>query len=665
LLISFAWGWLVSAYQSAGQAARSIAVMELPESGRAFPATERPLPDSVRWLDLYAASDPVSNGPIFDDQPIDPVTLSGQSGRLESTKVHNRDSFLMDHTSYWQNSEEFVAEIVGALGAECGLKLSEILPMDEERLIVARHRRRNRVRWLRRSSRYIFASVIAVWAWGNTDEYAIALFDYLLDLVKAVPWLGTLLASVLPETAAATTSTVAITLALGTFAALGLVNFGWSFWDRSDRAVLVERRGYFERKSKGFHPALFFHFTWLIAVAFALGLVFEWMAWPWWAYLIGVSGLFLIAGGISGGADTFDYVGDINTSWPELLRRNGRWDEQAQEAWQRKMQAGTTALIDLAGTEDGSPVWLASLVFDRLDSTPSVPYKVFRSDSLFIAVAWCRTRSVRQLAATGDGDYLAADDLLLNQGKDQRVIQFWSRVVNFTSITGAQRAEALLNRAHRQSASGNIEEAFADYDAVIDIPEALAHDRASALFERGNLSHSAGDHEQAATDYSAVIDLQDAPANLIPHALSNRGACQQAMGDMEAAVADYTAVTRMSGIDPEQAASAYANRGWLAYLQGDNDAFYKDTAQAIEYTSQNLAIGFNMGLAALVTGELDEAAELYSKYAKSTEDPETLQAAISDIDAIEQNPEIAKKTSDVLNTLKMRLAELHDSSNPS
>jgi hypothetical protein len=66
LLVSFSWGWLFWAFRDAGTNVKRIAVMNLPQDGRATPATEEPLPESVRWIDLYAVNDPVPNGSLFD-----------------------------------------------------------------------------------------------------------------------------------------------------------------------------------------------------------------------------------------------------------------------------------------------------------------------------------------------------------------------------------------------------------------------------------------------------------------------------------------------------------------------------------------------------------------------------------------------------------------------
>lgn len=53
---------------------------------------------SLRWLDVFASRDPVSAGRLF------PAPLEG----MDSVAVTNRASWMVDHTSYWENTDEFV-----------------------------------------------------------------------------------------------------------------------------------------------------------------------------------------------------------------------------------------------------------------------------------------------------------------------------------------------------------------------------------------------------------------------------------------------------------------------------------------------------------------------------------------------------------------------------
>lgn len=93
-----------------------------------------PLP----WTDLYASSDPVSNGPLFDDKDT-PDYLTGRT-----YVVHNRYSNRTDHDTYWKNPEEFISRV--ALGiAELAQIPSRRSEHDDLVLYRARWRRRWRV----------------------------------------------------------------------------------------------------------------------------------------------------------------------------------------------------------------------------------------------------------------------------------------------------------------------------------------------------------------------------------------------------------------------------------------------------------------------------------------------------------------------------------------
>jgi len=74
---------------------------------------ERRLPaasgQAGRWIDLYASSDPVPQGPLSVHLP---------KWNIVSERIINRRSVLGDHTTYWQNKPEFVTRVVAELDRE-------------------------------------------------------------------------------------------------------------------------------------------------------------------------------------------------------------------------------------------------------------------------------------------------------------------------------------------------------------------------------------------------------------------------------------------------------------------------------------------------------------------------------------------------------------------
>jgi hypothetical protein len=60
----------------------------------------RPL-NLIRWVDLYASSDPVPRG----------ETRTNDADRLESIRIWNLGSFFADHSAYWANRDGFVLRV--------------------------------------------------------------------------------------------------------------------------------------------------------------------------------------------------------------------------------------------------------------------------------------------------------------------------------------------------------------------------------------------------------------------------------------------------------------------------------------------------------------------------------------------------------------------------
>lgn len=66
------------------------------------------------WNDWYTPNDPVSEGKILD---LDAQTDPEESTWFSSQPIRNRDSVLYDHTSYWENTQQFVSRVVRELAA--------------------------------------------------------------------------------------------------------------------------------------------------------------------------------------------------------------------------------------------------------------------------------------------------------------------------------------------------------------------------------------------------------------------------------------------------------------------------------------------------------------------------------------------------------------------
>jgi pimeloyl-ACP methyl ester carboxylesterase len=103
---------------------------------------------NFQWLDVFASHDPVPNGSMFDDE-----TVEG----YDAWRVVNRMSFLRDHTTYWENADEFVPLVLQELNkvSEAGLFKQD----DEKRIEAAASARHKRLGWLAWYRRIVFLSV--------------------------------------------------------------------------------------------------------------------------------------------------------------------------------------------------------------------------------------------------------------------------------------------------------------------------------------------------------------------------------------------------------------------------------------------------------------------------------------------------------------------------
>ena len=109
------------------------------------------------WQDYFATADPVPDGPVPDDVIEDPARANGRPDRFRSTKVRNRDSVFADHTTYWQNAEQFVGPVARALVGLAGESFL-VADGDEDRLREAAQRRGPRVDALRVAGWIAFAA---------------------------------------------------------------------------------------------------------------------------------------------------------------------------------------------------------------------------------------------------------------------------------------------------------------------------------------------------------------------------------------------------------------------------------------------------------------------------------------------------------------------------
>lgn len=192
----------------------------------------------VRWIDLYASADPVPNGQVFDPR-IKPK-------KMETREVFNESFVWSDHTTYWENRDEFIAVVTPEISALGRIKLNQIGPDDAAALEKGSIRRASRVRW--RSQGRIAALVLSSLA---ALVLSLPLLPPGVSFIhgvgeKAVQLAGLVIKSIpltKPWSLVWVQDLVGLTLVLVCFFAAYklIVRRAWNGWDREETALLFGR----------------------------------------------------------------------------------------------------------------------------------------------------------------------------------------------------------------------------------------------------------------------------------------------------------------------------------------------------------------------------------------------------------------------------------------
>ena len=117
--------------------------------------------------------------------------------------------------------------------------------------------------------------------------------------------------------------------------------------------------------------------------------------------------------------------------------------------------------------------------------------------------------------------------------------------------TAEQKANALVNRgvAKERLPQPDVQDAIADFDAVLAMNDAPAEQKANALFNRGVTKGQLPqpDVQGAIADYDAVLAMTDATTEQKANALFNLG-CTKSLQDNASAAVSY--LRRWQEADP-------------------------------------------------------------------------------------------------------------------
>jgi hypothetical protein len=192
---------------------------------------------ALQWLDVYTNSDPVPNGPLFDEDR--------RPDYLESREIHNNGSGWSDHTSYWKNDDAFVNLVMTRLAKFAGFPCYWLRSFDRHRLLLARQRRRWRVNCLRVGPFWILsvATLLLLGRMGQLDQIG----GDALDTLQALPdWP---FIRTVQNWAAAPHSTLLSWLGGAYLLVVVMAGYAflygiWKLWERRDIKCLYERSNY-------------------------------------------------------------------------------------------------------------------------------------------------------------------------------------------------------------------------------------------------------------------------------------------------------------------------------------------------------------------------------------------------------------------------------------
>ncbi len=162
------------------------------------------------------------------------------------------------------------------------------------------------------------------------------------------------------------------------------------------------------------------------------------------------------------------------------------------------------------------------------------------------------------------------------------------------------RSVLLYNRAQVYAGMGKIEEALADYTAVIEQDPHYSEYH----FDRGNLYRRLNRNQEALTDYNNAIRYSPP----YPEAYYNRAGVLSALGREEEALADYNYVLEL---DPDYV-DALINRASMLYERGELEAARRDAEHGLTLSPDNAQFLSTLGLIAMAEERPEEAQQAFT-----------------------------------------------------
>jgi hypothetical protein len=179
-----------------------------------------------RWMDLWASADPAPNGPLLTNLP----------NGVESYKIRNLGSTILDHAIYWSNRTVFVSAVAFAaasLAPPSPIGTRDLIPPELQAAAQVRGRRVT----ILLAGRVLFftALVTAVWAVrGKLWDWGAAILTWLNSL-PLPDWFGT------QEPSTVTGFVAAAVIVIGGLIVWLLTVKGWDAIIRADESAFFAR----------------------------------------------------------------------------------------------------------------------------------------------------------------------------------------------------------------------------------------------------------------------------------------------------------------------------------------------------------------------------------------------------------------------------------------
>ena len=121
----------------------------------------------IPWTDFAASVDPVANGAHV-------VAKSGNTRPhdLKTLEIQNRGSLLVDHTTYWENTSQFLPRVAETIAGELGITVHRLTPFDRLTLSHAWFAHSFRVAYLRLGRAVLWMALLHVILSGGDELHA-------------------------------------------------------------------------------------------------------------------------------------------------------------------------------------------------------------------------------------------------------------------------------------------------------------------------------------------------------------------------------------------------------------------------------------------------------------------------------------------------------------